>query len=50
LLDIGKLQQMVEEWPSDGWDRGATDQGYRLTLLRGISVAHFIRKASGANG
>ena len=36
-------------WPSGGWERADTILSYRATLLRGISVGHFLRRASGSN-
>ncbi|MDB5691802.1 MAG: asparagine synthase, partial [Alphaproteobacteria bacterium] len=49
LLDVPKLRRLVEAWPSEGWENAAIDKAYRLDLLRGVSVAHFIRKVSGSN-
>lgn len=48
-LDADKMERLVEEWPSDGWNRPATVDKYRLALLRGVSAGHFVRKASGSN-
>lgn len=49
LLDIEKLQRLVREWPTSGWERPSVEQQYRLALLRGVAAGHFLRKASGAN-
>lgn len=48
-LDIVKMKGLVENWPTSGWERVDVENRYRLALLRGISVGHFLRKASGAN-
>jgi len=48
-LDIAKMKGLIENWPTSGWERGDVTRHYRLALVRGISVGHFLRKASGAN-
>src|SRR5580704_706632 len=49
LLDLDRLRGLVGNWPSDGWERTDTILSYRAALLRGISVGHFLRRASGSN-
>jgi asparagine synthase (glutamine-hydrolysing) len=48
-LDIPRLKGLVENWPSDGWERDAVMQPYRLALLRGVAAGHFLRKATRGN-
>ncbi len=48
-LDLPRMRRRAEDWPTQGWEREETIQSYRLALLRGISVGHFLRKASGGN-
>lgn len=48
-LDISRMRQLVENWPSEGWERDDVYTAYRLALLRGISCGHFLRRASGSN-
>jgi asparagine synthase (glutamine-hydrolysing) len=48
-LDLKRMRQLAENWPTEGWERADTIQQYRLALLRGISVGHFLRRASGGN-
>jgi asparagine synthase (glutamine-hydrolysing) len=48
-LDLDRLRDLVDNWPSDGWERADRIQSYRSALLRGISVGHFLRRASGSN-
>jgi len=48
-LDIERLQNLVSNWPDEGWERQDVASSYRLALLRGISAGHFLRKASGTN-
>ena len=49
LIDVERLQRLVEEWPSEGWEREELKADYRMSLLRAVSVANFVRRASGAN-
>jgi asparagine synthase (glutamine-hydrolysing) len=48
-LDLARLRQLTENWPTQGWEREEIIQPYRLALLRGISAGHFLRRASGGN-
>jgi asparagine synthase (glutamine-hydrolysing) len=49
LLDTERLRRLLENWPEEGWQDPAVEQGYGLALLRGLSGGHFVRKASGGN-
>ena len=49
MLDLEGMKRLVDDWPTDSWHKNAVMQAYRLRLLRGISVGHFLRKASGSN-
>jgi asparagine synthase (glutamine-hydrolysing) len=48
-LDLHRMRRLAENWPSEGWHREDIIEQYRLALLRGISVGHFLRRASGGN-
>src|SRR5579862_9379296 len=48
-LDLRKMRQLVEHWPTEGWERDDIVDSYRCALLRGISTGHFLRRATGAN-
>jgi asparagine synthase (glutamine-hydrolysing) len=48
-LDLGWLQECLDNWPTDGWEREDVRSKYRLGLLRGISAGHFMRKVKGIN-
>jgi asparagine synthase (glutamine-hydrolysing) len=48
-LDSQKMERLVSDWPTDGWLKQDTIQKYRLSLMRGVSAGHFLRKASGSN-
>jgi len=49
LIDVERLQRLVADWPADGWDSEENYADYRLSLLRAVSVANFVRRATGAN-
>lgn len=48
-LDVDRMRRLVQAWPEGDWHRDEVMGGYRLALLRGISVGHFLRRASGGN-
>ncbi len=48
-LDLPRMRRLAENWPTRGWEREDTIQQYRLALMRGIAVGHFLRRASGGN-
>jgi asparagine synthase (glutamine-hydrolysing) len=48
-LDLPRLHRLVENWPTDGWERPEVYGAYRLALVRGIAAGHFLRRASGSN-
>lgn len=49
LIDLETIAEAAENLPADGWDEAETIGRYRLSLLRGISAGHFLRKASRSN-
>lgn len=49
LLDLDKMQALLDDWPDRGWHTAAVQDRYRWALLRGMSVGHFVRKAQGSN-
>lgn len=49
LIDLETLAEAVETFPAAGWAEVKTMGRYRLSLLRGISAGHFLRKASKSN-
>jgi asparagine synthase (glutamine-hydrolysing) len=48
-IDLARLRRLVEDWPEDGWERDEVKYPYRYALLRGLSVGHFLHRASGSN-
>lgn len=49
LLDLTALEELLENWPEEGWNNMATIQRYRLKLLRGVAMGSFIRYAEPDN-
>jgi asparagine synthase (glutamine-hydrolysing) len=48
-LDLPRLRRLVDNWPTEGWEKAEVSSPYRLALLRGLSAGHFLRRASGGN-
>jgi asparagine synthase (glutamine-hydrolysing) len=48
-LDLPRLHRLVETWPTGGWERDEVRVPYRDALLGGISIGHFLRRATGSN-
>lgn len=49
ILDLADMRATLENWPSHGWNAPQVTNKYRLSLLRGGAVGHFLRKASRSN-
>lgn len=49
VLDVGRMSQLVENWPTNGWNDEFVVKNYRLALFRGVAGGHFLRKASRSN-
>lgn len=49
-LDVARMRRLMEDMPTSGWHETRVMSQYRLVLLRGLAVGHFLRKASGSNG
>jgi asparagine synthase (glutamine-hydrolysing) len=43
-IDLPRLRQLVENWPTAGWERDEVVSGYRFALLRAISAGYFLRR------
>jgi len=48
-LNLPRMRQLVENWPTGNWNSRAVSTTYRLALLRGVANGHFLRKASRSN-
>jgi asparagine synthase (glutamine-hydrolysing) len=49
LLDIERLERLVQHWPSSGWSQDLVRLEYRSALLRGISAGHFLALIDGTS-
>jgi asparagine synthase (glutamine-hydrolysing) len=47
IIDLPRLRQLVENWPTEGWEGDEVVSAYRVALLRAISAGHFLRRATG---
>lgn len=45
IIDLNKLSAWHAVWPDGRWESQAIVQRYRLALLRGVSLGHFLRNA-----
>lgn len=48
-LDVERMKQLVDNWPTSGWERDEVIWAYCQALARGIAAGHFLRRVSGAN-
>ena len=48
-LDLARMRRYADNWPTQGWELQEATEQYRFALLRGISVGHFLRRASGGD-
>ena len=48
LLDIPRLQEAIDHWPSAGWHEAGVTRLYRHELLRALSNGDFLRRAVAA--
>lgn len=49
MLDLNRMRRLVANLPTQGWERSKIIEDYRLTLLRGSAIGHFLRRASRTN-
>lgn len=49
LVDVGRLQAMLAEWPDRDWNDPAVSVAYRSMLLRGVAAGHFLRRVARTN-
>ena len=48
-LDTRRIARLLDQWPDEDWNSHEVQAHYRMTLLRGLSAGHFLRRASGVN-
>jgi asparagine synthase (glutamine-hydrolysing) len=49
VVDLDDLRALLRGWPAHEADEVAALRKYRGALMRGLSVGHFLRRASGSN-
>jgi asparagine synthase (glutamine-hydrolysing) len=49
MLDLGRLRNLMDQWPDKGWHTPETTFDYRSALIRSAVNGHFLRKASRSN-
>jgi asparagine synthase (glutamine-hydrolysing) len=49
LIDLPRMRRLIDNWPSEGWEREDIRLIYRAGLLQALSTGRFIRRASGSN-
>jgi asparagine synthase (glutamine-hydrolysing) len=49
LLDMDRLRSLAAHWPAGQWERDATRDDYRSTLLRGLAVGRFVTRVARTN-
>jgi asparagine synthase (glutamine-hydrolysing) len=42
LIDLDRMQRLIEEWPSSGFDRLDVARSFHIALTRGFSVGKFL--------
>ena len=47
LIDVERLRGLVRDWPDSGWEDSRVMGAYRLGLLKGLTVGHFILAGGG---
>jgi asparagine synthase (glutamine-hydrolysing) len=43
LLDINRLQHLLDTWPESGYEQAAVSNSWHLALSRGLALGNFIR-------
>jgi asparagine synthase (glutamine-hydrolysing) len=49
IIDLGRLENAIRNWPSGGWHKAEVFREYNLALTRGIAGGRFIRWIESAN-
>jgi asparagine synthase (glutamine-hydrolysing) len=49
MIDLNRLQDAIDDWPADRWDRPAVFEKYGLMLTRGLAAGRFLRWFESAN-
>ena len=49
IIDLGRLENAIRNWPSGGWHKAEVFREYNLALTRGIASGRFIRWIESTN-
>jgi asparagine synthase (glutamine-hydrolysing) len=49
IIDLGRLENAIRNWPSGGWHKAEVFREYNLALTRGVAGGRFIRWIESAN-
>ena len=42
LLDLDRMQRLIEQWPTSGFERLDVNRSHHIALTRGFSVGRFL--------
>jgi len=48
-LDLGRVRQLLDDWPSGGWHTMPVRNAYQFALTRALATGRFIRRVEGSN-
>lgn len=49
VIDMDRLGQAIDSWPTSGWERMSVDYDYRGDVLHALSAAQFMHGAAGGS-
>ena len=49
IIDLGRLENAIKNWPNSGWHRAEIFREYNLALTRGLAGGRFLRWIESAN-
>jgi hypothetical protein len=49
MIDLGRLENAIKNWPTSGWHTAEAFREYNLALTRGIAGGRFLRWLESAN-
>jgi hypothetical protein len=49
MIDVGRLENALKNWPTGGWHTTEVFQEYNLALTRGVAGGRFLRWFESSN-
>jgi asparagine synthase (glutamine-hydrolysing) len=49
MIDVGRLENALKNWPTGGWHTTEVFQEYNLALTRGVAGGRFLRWLESSN-